>query len=342
MKQRSNEQFYLNSFPRVRMRRNRMSEFSRRIISENNLSVNDLIYPIFITYGSKVKEKISSMPGIYRYSLDLLHKEIEYISSLNIPAIALFPKIENELKTHDGKEALNKNNLICKAIQISKKVNPDLGVITDVALDPFTDHGHDGIINNDQIDNDLTLDILCKQALVQVEAGCDIIAPSDMMDGRVGAIRDTLDEHGFINTQIMSYAAKYASSFYGPFRDAVGSTLNLSKKSKKSYQMDPANSAEALREIRLDINEGADMIIVKPGMPYLDIINRAKQEFNFPIIAYQVSGEYSMLKCAIQNGWFDKENIIFETLMCFKRAGCDGIITYFAPYVAKKLINKIF
>ena len=342
MKQRSNEQFYLNSFPRVRMRRNRMSEFSRRIISENNLSVNDLIYPIFITYGSKVKEKISSMPGIYRYSLDLLHKEIEYISSLNIPAIALFPKIENELKTHDGKEALNKNNLICKAIQISKKVNPDLGVITDVALDPFTDHGHDGIINNDQIDNDLTLDILCKQALVQVEAGCDIIAPSDMMDGRVGAIRDTLDDHGLINTQIMSYAAKYASSFYGPFRDAVGSTLNLSKKSKKSYQMNPANSAEALREIRLDINEGADMIIVKPGMPYLDIINRAKQEFNFPIIAYQVSGEYSMLKCAIQNGWFEKENIIFETLMCFKRAGCDGIITYFAPYVAKKLINKIF
>ena len=342
MKQRSNEQFYLNSFPRVRMRRNRMSEFSRRIISENNLSVNDLIYPIFITYGSKVKEKITSMPGIYRYSLDLLHKEIEYISSLNIPAIALFPKIENELKTHDGKEALNKNNLICKAIQISKKVNPDLGVITDVALDPFTDHGHDGIINNDQIDNDLTLDILCKQALVQVEAGCDIIAPSDMMDGRVGAIRDTLDEHKFINTQIMSYAAKYASSFYGPFRDAVGSTLNLSKKSKKSYQMDPANSAEALREIRLDINEGADMIIVKPGMPYLDIINRAKQEFNFPIIAYQVSGEYSMLKCAIQNGWFEKENIIFETLMCFKRAGCDGIITYFAPYVAKILINKIF
>ena len=341
MKQRSNEQFYLNSFPRVRMRRNRMSEFSRRIISENNLSVNDLIYPIFITYGSKVKEKISSMPGIYRYSLDLLHKEIEYISSLNIPAIALFPKIENELKTQDGKEALNKNNLICKAIQISKKVNPDLGVITDVALDPFTDHGHDGIINNDQIDNDLTLDILCKQALVQVEAGCDIIAPSDMMDGRVGAIRDTLDDHGLINTQIMSYAAKYASSFYGPFRDAVGSTLNLSKKSKKSYQMDPANSAEALREIRLDINEGADMIIVKPGMPYLDIINRAKQEFNFPIIAYQVSGEYSMLKCAIQNGWFEKENIIFETLMCFKRAGCDGIITYFAPYVAKKLINKI-
>ena len=342
MKQRSNRQFSINSFPRVRMRRNRLSEFSRKIISENNISVNDLIYPIFITYGSKVKEEISSMPGIYRFSLDQLHKEIEYISSLNIPAIALFPKIENELKTPDGKEALNSNNLICEAIKISKKINPDLGVITDVALDPYTDHGHDGIIHNNQIDNDLTLDILCKQAIVQAQAGCDILAPSDMMDGRVGAIRDTLDEHGFINVQIMSYAAKYASSFYGPFRDAVGSAGNLSKKSKKSYQMDPANSAEALREIRLDINEGADMIIIKPGMPYLDIISKAKNEFNFPVIAYQVSGEYSMIRAAIQNGWFDEEKIIFETMMCFKRAGCDGIITYFAPFVAQKLINKTF
>ena len=339
MKQRSNKQFFINSFPRVRMRRNRLSEFSRKLISENTLSVNDLIYPIFLTYGSNVKEEISSMPGIYRYSLDLLHNEIEYISSLNIPAIALFPKIEDELKTPDGKEALNKNNLVCKAIQISKKINPDLGVITDVALDPYTDHGHDGIIKKDQIDNDLTLEILCKQAVMQAEAGCDIIAPSDMMDGRVGAIRDALDEHGLINVQIMSYAAKYASSFYGPFRDAVGSTINLSKKSKNSYQMDPANSAEALREIRFDINEGADMIIIKPGMPYLDIIHKAKKEFNFPIIAYQVSGEYSMIKCAIQNGWFDEEKVIFETLMCFKRAGCSGIITYFAPYIAKKLIN---
>ena len=339
MKQRSNRQFFINSFPRVRMRRNRLSEFSRKLISENTLSVNDLIYPIFLTYGSNVKEEISSMPGIYRYSLDLLHNEIEYISSFNIPAIALFPKIEDELKTPDGKEALNKNNLVCKAIQISKKINPDLGVITDVALDPYTDHGHDGIIKKDQIDNDLTLEILCKQAVMQAEAGCDIIAPSDMMDGRVGAIRDALDEHGLINVQIMSYAAKYASSFYGPFRDAVGSTINLSKKSKNSYQMDPANSAEALREIRFDINEGADMIIIKPGMPYLDIINKAKKEFNFPIIAYQVSGEYSMIKCAIQNGWFDEEKVIFETLMCFKRAGCSGIITYFAPYIAKKLIN---
>ena len=342
MKQRSNRQFSINSFPRVRMRRNRLSEFSRKLVSENNFSVNDLIYPIFITYGSKVREEISSMPGIYRFSLDQLHKEIEYISSLNIPAIALFPKIENELKTPDGKEALNSNNLICEAIKISKKVNPDLGVITDVALDPYTDHGHDGIIHNNQIDNDLTLDILCKQAIVQAQAGCDILAPSDMMDGRVGAIRDTLDEHGFINVQIMSYAAKYASSFYGPFRDAVGSEVNLSKKSKKSYQMDPANSAEALREIRLDINEGADMIIIKPGMPYLDIISKAKNEFNFPVIAYQVSGEYSMIRAAIQNGWFDEEKIIFETMMCFKRAGCDAIITYFAPFVAQKLIDKNF
>tara|TARA_B100000674_G_scaffold220543_1_gene180727 strand:+ start:74 stop:1102 length:1029 start_codon:yes stop_codon:yes gene_type:complete len=341
MKERPNNQFSLNSFPRVRMRRNRLNDFSRRLISENKLSIDDLIYPIFITYGSKVKEEVSSMPGIYRYSGDLLHEEIEYISSLNIPAVAFFPKIENELKTPHGKEALNKNNLICEAIKISKKVNPSLGVITDVALDPYTDHGHDGVLHNNQIDNDLTLEILCKQAIVQAEAGCDIVAPSDMMDGRVGAIRDTLDDHGFKDVQIMSYAAKYASSFYGPFRDAVGSALNLSRKSKKSYQMDPANSAEALREIRLDINEGADMIIIKPGMPYLDIISQARHEFNFPIIAYQVSGEYSMIMSAIQNGWLDEEKTIFETLMCFKRAGCDAIITYFAPFIAKKLINKI-
>jgi porphobilinogen synthase len=341
MKHLSNKQFYINGFPRVRMRRNRLSDFSRKLVSENNLSVNDLIYPIFITYGSKIKEEVSSMPGIYRFSLDLLPKEIEYISSLKIPAIMLFPKIENELKTSNGKEALNKNNLICEAIKISKKVNPDLGVISDVALDPYTDHGHDGIIHNNQIDNDLTLDILCKQAIVQAEAGCDVIAPSDMMDGRVGAIRDTLDDNGLINIQIMSYAAKFASSFYGPFRDAVGSALNLSKKSKKSYQMDPVNSEEAIREIRLDINEGADMIIIKPGMPYLDIISKAKNEFKFPIIAYQVSGEYSMIKGAIENKWFDEEKVIFEAMKCFKRAGCDAIITYFAPFVAKKLINKV-
>ena len=340
MKQPPIQLFSSNSFPRIRMRRNRMSNFSRRLISENNISLDDLIYPIFITYGSNVKEEVVSMPGIYRYSLDLLHKEIEYISSLFIPAIAFFPKVQNELKTSDGKEALNKNNLICKAIEISKKVNPKLGVICDVALDPYTDHGHDGVIINNQIDNDETLSILCKQALVQAEAGCDIIAPSDMMDGRVGFIRDTLDKNGFTNVQIMSYAAKYASAFYGPFRDAVGSNLSLLKKSKKSYQMDPANSDEALKEIALDINEGADMVIVKPGMPYLDIIFRVKQEFKIPTFAYQVSGEYSMIKNAIEKGWFDEDRIIFESLIAFKRAGCNGIITYFAPNIAKKLLNK--
>ena len=340
MKQPPNQLFSSNSFPRIRMRRNRMSNFSRRLISENNISLDDLIYPIFITYGSNVKEEVLSMPGIYRYSLDLLHKEIEYISSLFIPAIAFFPKVQNALKTSDGKEALNKNNLICKAIEISKKVNPKLGVICDVALDPYTDHGHDGIIINNQIDNDETLSILCKQALVQAEAGCDIIAPSDMMDGRVGFIRDALDKNGFTNVQIMSYAAKYASAFYGPFRDAVGSNLSLLKKSKKSYQMDPANSDEALKEIALDISEGADMVIVKPGMPYLDIIYRVKQEFKMPTYAYQVSGEYSMIKNAIEKGWFEEDKIIFESLIAFKRAGCNGIITYFAPYIAKKLLNK--
>ena len=340
MKQPPNQLFSSNNFPRIRMRRNRMSNFSRRLISENNISLDDLIYPIFITDGSNVKEEVVSMPGIYRYSLDLLHKEIEFISSLFIPAIAFFPKVQNALKTSDGKEALNKNNLICEAIKISKKVNPKLGVICDVALDPYTDHGHDGIIINNQIDNDETLSILCKQALVQAEAGCDIIAPSDMMDGRVGFIRDALDKNGFTNVQIMSYAAKYASAFYGPFRDAVGSNLSLLKKSKKSYQMDPANSDEALKEIALDISEGADMVIVKPGMPYLDIIYRVKQEFKMPTFAYQVSGEYSMIKNAIAKGWFDEDKIIFESLIAFKRAGCSGIITYFAPYIAKKLLNK--
>ena len=337
MKEDKNKIFSLSNFPSTRLRRNRITTFSRRLVKENSLSINDLIYPIFVTYGSNVKEKIKSMPGIYRFSLDLLANEIERISSLDIPAIALFPKIEQSLKDPNGSEALNKNNLVCNAIKISKKVNNELGVICDVALDPFTDHGHDGVIINDQIDNDKTLEILCDQALIQAKAGCDIIAPSDMMDGRVGLIRDKLDSHGFTNVQIMSYAVKYASAFYGPFRDAVGSTVNFSNKSKESYQMDPANSSEALREVSLDINEGADMFIVKPGMPYLDIIYKIKQEFKIPLYAYQVSGEYSMIKAAIDNGWFDEQKIIFESLIAFKRAGCSGIITYFAPYVAKLL-----
>ena len=264
MKEPFNKLFSINNYPRVRMRRNRMHEFSRRLVSENNLTVDDLIYPIFITYGLNKKEKINSMPGIYRFSLDRLETEINYISSLNIPAIAFFPQTENKLKTSDGREAVNKNNLVCEAIRISKKVNPELGIICDVALDPYTDHGHDGVIIDNHIDNDKTLEILCQQSLIQAESGCNIIAPSDMMDGRVGLIRDTLDKNGFINVQIMSYAVKYASAFYGPFRDALGSSINLSNKSKNSYQMDPKNSDEALREIELDLNEGADMVIVKP------------------------------------------------------------------------------
>jgi len=340
MKEPHNKLFSINSYPRVRMRRNRMYEFSRRLVSENNLTVDDLIYPIFITYGLNKKEKINSMPGIYRFSLDRLETEIKYISSLNIPAIAFFPQTENKLKTSDGREAVNKNNLVCEAIRISKKVNPELGIICDVALDPYTDHGHDGVIIDNHIDNDKTLEVLCQQSLIQAEAGCNIIAPSDMMDGRVGLIRDTLDKNGFINVQIMSYAVKYASAFYGPFRDAVGSSINLSNKSKNSYQMDPKNSDEALREIELDLNEGADMVIVKPGMPYLDIIHKVREKFKVPTYAYQVSGEYSMIKGAIDKGWFDEEKIIFESLIAFKRAGCNGIITYFAPYVAEILNNR--
>ena len=340
MKEPHNKLFSINSYPRVRMRRNRMHEFSRRLVSENNLTVDDLIYPIFITYGSNKKEKINSMPGIYRFSLDRLETEIKYISSLNIPAIAFFPQTENKLKTSNGREAVNKNNLVCEAIRISKKVNPELGIICDVALDPYTDHGHDGVIIDNHIDNDKTLEILCQQSLIQAKAGCNIIAPSDMMDGRVGLIRDTLDKNGFINVQIMSYAVKYASAFYGPFRDAVGSSINLSNKSKNSYQMDSKNSDEALREIELDLNEGADMVIVKPGMPYLDIIHKVREKFRVPTYAYQVSGEYSMIKGAIDKGWFDEEKIIFESLIAFKRAGCSGIITYFSPYVAKILNNR--
>ena len=340
MKKNSNQFLALNCYPRVRMRRNRMKEFSRKLVRETNLSVDDLIYPVFVTYGNNKKEPIESMPNIYRFSLDLLDKEIERVTSLGIPAIALFPKIKNDLKSPCGKESYNDKNLICESIRIAKKINPELGVICDVALDPFTNHGHDGIFYNDEIDNDKTIDILCKQAVVQAAAGCDVIAPSDMMDGRVGMIRDALDEEGFNNVQIMSYGAKYASAFYGPFRDAVGSLLTSSTKDKKSYQMDPANAEEALKEISLDLSEGADMIIIKPAMPYLDIIYRVKQEFKIPIYAYQVSGEYSMIMGAIKNNWLDEKKTIMESMIAFKRAGCNGIITYFAPYVAQELINQ--
>ena len=322
------------------MRRNRGNVFSKLISAESALSVNDLIMPLFVVEGKGVSQSIESMPNIFRYSPDKVLKVVEKVVSLEIPAIALFPKIENGFKDKTGSLAYDSNNLICETVRLIKSEFPNLGVICDVALDPYTDHGHDGLLINDQIDNDETIKALVKQSLVQAEAGCDAIAPSDMMDGRVSAIRDALDHKGFKGTQIFSYAAKYASSFYGPFREAVGSNNLKNVIDKSSYQMNPANSDEAMREISLDINEGADMIIIKPGMPYLDIIYRAQKEFNFPILAYQVSGEYSMIKNSIEKGWFDEDRIIFESLIAFKRAGCYGIITYFAPYIAKKLLNR--
>ena len=328
------------SFPSTRMRRNRMKGFSRKLISENILSINDLIWPLFVTEGSKVKNEIPSMPGIYRNSIDELVKEAEEAVKLGIPAIAIFPQIDSALKNSKGGEAINENNLICRSIKVIKKEFPELGIITDVALDPFTDHGHDGLLINDEINNDETLKILAQQSLVQANAGCDIIAPSDMMDGRVGFIRSALDQADFENTQILSYAAKYASGFYGPFRDAVSSSGNLAGASKSTYQMDPANSDEALREVELDIAEGADMVMIKPGMPYLDIVKMIKDTFQVPTFVYQVSGEYSMITGAINNNWLDGDKVIMESLISFKRAGANGILTYFAKQVAEKLKNK--
>ena len=328
------------SFPSTRMRRNRMKDFSRKLISENVLNVNDLIWPLFVTEGSNIKEEITSMPGVYRNSIDELVKEAELATKLGIPAIAMFPEIDVVLKDTKGSEAINENNLVCRSIKAIKKEFPELGIITDVALDPFTDHGHDGLLINDEINNDETLKILAQQSLVQANAGCDIIAPSDMMDGRVGFIRSALDEADFKNTQILSYAAKYASGFYGPFRDAVNSSGNLGGASKSTYQMDPANSDEALREVRLDIAEGADMVMIKPGMPYLDIVKIIKDTFQVPTFVYQVSGEYSMIMGAINNHWLDGDKVIMESLISFKRAGANGILTYFAKQVAEKLKNK--
>ena len=326
------------SFPLTRMRRTRSKRFIRNLVKENRLTVNDLIYPIFIVDGNDKKEPIPEMPGLFRYSLDNLKNEIINILSLNIPAIAIFPKISNDLKNSSGSEALNKNNIVCNAIKLIKNTNSELGIICDVALDPYTNHGHDGIIINDYIDNDETVKILCEQALIQTEAGCDIIAPSDMMDGRIRKIRETLENNNYKNTLIMSYTAKYSSSFYGPFRHAVGSSNNFGNKDKSSYQMDYGNSKEAIREAELDISEGADMIMVKPGLPYLDIISKLNQKFDIPIFAYQVSGEYSMIMNAINNGFLDR-SVIIETLTSFKRAGCSGILTYFAP-IASKILNE--
>ena len=324
------------SFPFTRMRRTRTKKFIRDLVKENCLTVNDLIYPIFIVDGTNKKEPIPEMPGLFRYSLDNLKNEIRNILSLNIPAIAIFPKISNDLKNSSGSEALNKNNIVCNAIKLIKDTNNELGIVCDVALDPYTDHGHDGVIINDYVDNDETVKILCEQALIQTEAGCDIIAPSDMMDGRIRKIRETLENNNYKNTLIMSYTAKYSSSFYGPFRHAVGSSNNFGNKDKSTYQMDYGNSKEAIREAELDISEGADMIMVKPGLPYLDIISKLNQKFDIPIFAYQVSGEYSMIMNAINNGLLDR-SVILETLTSFKRAGCSGILTYFAPEVSKIL-----
>ena len=323
------------NFPQTRMRRMRYNDFSRRLMRENRLSVDDLIYPMFVTEGSNQRQAIVSMPGVERLSLDLLVDEAEQLYKLGIPAIALFPVTSADKKSEQAEEAYNPDGLIQRSVRALKKSLPDLGIITDIALDPFTTHGQDGLVNLDgYVMNDETIAVLTKQALSHAEAGADIVAPSDMMDGRIGAIRQALEAENHINTLILAYSAKYASSFYGPFRDAVGSAGMLGKGNKYSYQMDPANSDEALREIQLDLQEGADMIMVKPGMPYLDIIRRVKDNFGVPTFAYQVSGEYAMLKAASLNGWLDEKQVVMESLLAFKRAGSDAILTYYAKAVA--------
>ena len=327
----------LGSYPSVRLRRNRKYNWSRRLVSENNLSVSDLILPIFVTEGKKKIEAIKTMPGVFRYSIDRLSGILNQASKLKIPLVAIFPHTSNSKKDSSGNEALNENNLVCRAIKKIKNNFKDIGVMADVALDPYTDHGHDGILKNKEILNDETIEILTKQALLQARMGCDVIAPSDMMDGRVGVIRKSLDKNNFKNVQILSYAAKYSSNFYGPFRDAIGSKKKL-RGNKKSYQMDYKNSNEALREIGLDIKEGADFVMVKPGLPYLDIIKSVKENFKIPVFAYQVSGEYSMIINSIKKGIIHQDSV-FESLMCLKRAGASAIVTYFALSIAKKLKN---
>jgi len=328
-------------FSATRMRRMRRSDFSRRLMQENNLTVNDLIYPMFVIEGDNQREAIASMPGVERVSIDQLLIEAKQCAELGIPAIALFPVVSQNKKSDDAAEAYNPQGLAQTAVRELKKALPDLGVITDVALDPFTSHGQDGLIDGDgYVLNDETVDVLVKQALSHAEAGADIVAPSDMMDGRIGAIRQALEKNKHIHTRILSYSAKYASSFYGPFRDAVGSAKNLAGGNKNSYQMDPANSDEALHEVELDIAEGADMFMVKPGMPYLDIVRRVKDTFAIPTYVYQVSGEYAMLKAASQNGWLDERAVVMESLLGFKRAGADGILSYYAKTVAQWLQEK--
>jgi porphobilinogen synthase len=324
------------NFPATRLRRNRKSPWARALVSENTLTTSDLIWPLFVIEGKDQQQAISSMPGVVRLSVDLAVERATEAYDLGIPLIALFPYTEPGLRDASGSEALNPDNLICRTVRAVKAAVPDLGILCDVALDPYTSHGHDGLLENGQIINDATVDVLVQQAIVQADAGCDVIAPSDMMDGRIGAIRAGLEKHGHQNVQIMAYSAKYASGFYGPFREAVGSSTTLTG-DKRTYQMDPANTNEALREVALDIAEGADMVMVKPGMPYLDIVARVKAEFKIPTFAYQVSGEYAMLMAAIERGWLDPKKVIPESLLAFKRAGADGILTYFALDVARSL-----
>ena len=328
----------MSAYPYCRPRRMRRNEFSRRLMRENRLSSDDLIYPIFVLEGEQRREAVPSMPGVERKSIDLLLEEARECVELGIPAIALFPVTPPEAKSDDAAEAWNPDGLAQRAVRALKAEFPRLGVITDVALDPFTSHGQDGLLDEEgYVTNDATVEALVKQALSHAEAGADIVAPSDMMDGRVGAIREALEDAGFVNTRILAYSAKYASSFYGPFRDAVGSAGNLGGGNKYSYQMDPANSDEALHEVELDISEGADMVMVKPGMPYLDIVRRVKDEFGYPTFVYQVSGEYAMLKAAAENGWLDEKACVLEALLCMKRAGADGILSYFSMDVARWL-----
>jgi porphobilinogen synthase len=328
----------LGHFPSLRMRRMRRDDFSRRLMREHRLTVDDLIYPVFIVEGKQRREAVASMPGVERVSLDLLLPVAEQCQRLRIPVLALFPVVEASLKTPDGREATNEEGLVPRVVRELKQRFPDLGLLTDVALDPYTTHGQDGVIDDDgYVINDETVEILTRQALIQAQAGVDIVAPSDMMDGRIAAIRDALEGAGLIHTRIMAYAAKYASAFYGPFRDAVGSAPNLGKSNKMVYQMDPANSDEALWEVGLDLAEGADMVMVKPGMPYLDIVRRVKDTFKAPTYVYQVSGEYAMLKAAAGNGWLDERKVVMESLLGFKRAGADGVLTYFALQAARWL-----
>jgi len=326
----------IGSYPNTRLRRNRKTDWSRRLVSENTLSANDLIWPIFLTDGKNQKNQISTMPGVYRYSVDKLEKIVEKALKLKLPLLALFPHTKKKNKDNKGSEALNENNLVCKAVRhIKKKFKSDIGIMCDVALDPYTSHGHDGLLKKGYVQNDETVEILVKQALLLAEIGCDVIAPSDMMDGRIGKIRKALDKNNFKLVQILSYAVKYASNFYGPFRDAIGSKKSL-KSDKKNYQMDFFNQKEALREVALDIKEGADFVIVKPGMPYLDIIKLVSDTFKIPVFAYQVSGEYSLIKNGIKKKIIS-ENAIEESLMSFKRAGARAIVTYFADYIAQRL-----